>query len=83
MRLPAVDDYLGKTVHIQALRKPAETVSPGVRHVIQLAGIAWKITEIDKSRNRVTVHSEGNWTVSYCRLDTFMRYVRAGDIVIE
>ena len=83
MRLPAVDDYLGKTVHIQALRKPAETVSPGVRHAIQLAGITWKITEIDIRGNRVTVHSVDNWTMSHCRLDLFMRYVRAGDIVIE
>ena len=83
MRLPTVDDYLGKTAHIQALRKPPGTVLKSERVAIRLAGIAWKITEIDKSRNRVTVHSEGNWTVSHCRLDLFMRYVASGDIVVD
>ena len=83
MRLPTVEDYLGKTAHIQALRKVPGTVLKSERQAIRLAGIAWKITEIDKSRNRVTVHSEGNWTVSHCRLDLFMRYIASGDIVVE
>ena len=83
MHLPNVDDYLGQTVHIQALRKPAQTVATRARVAIRLAGISWKITEIDVSRNRVVVHSEGNWTVSHCRLDAFMRYVASGDIVVE
>ena len=87
MHLPNVNDYLGRTVSIQALRRPAGTVTTRAaqreRQAIRLAGIAWKITEIDVSRNRVVVHSEGNWTMSHCRLDTFMRYIASGDIVVD
>ena len=83
MHLPNVDEYLGKTAYIQALRQVPGTVTTRERVALRLAGISWKITEIDVSRNRVVVHSEGNWTVSHCRLDAFMRYVASGDIVVE
>jgi hypothetical protein len=80
---PNNDSLLGRTAYFAVAQK---CYSPFPREMgarTGIGGTAWRITAIDPRSNRMTLHTVEHWKASECKLDAFLRYVKAGDIILE
>jgi len=80
-----LNGLLGKTVYVMRLgRKLPGTIDPHEQHALRLAGVIWKVTEVDRSKGLLVVRSCAHWNIkSVCAVDVFVRYLREGYIEVE